>query len=100
MIGAVILKKGGGQKISGATSKTPFSCKVALLMRCEKVLISLKTRKLISHLVTSSDKLCLLLGGDAIMVFNYLNLDNSTAVYSTLVKITNRPYNPYQSLVL
>jgi len=33
---AVILKKGGGQKISGATSKTPFSCKVALLMRCEK----------------------------------------------------------------
>ena len=38
-MGAVILKKGGGQKISGATSKTPFSCKVALLMRCEKLFV-------------------------------------------------------------
>jgi len=38
MIGAVILKKGGGLKISGATLKTPFSCKVALLMRCEKLI--------------------------------------------------------------
>jgi hypothetical protein len=35
-VGAVILKKGGGVKRSGAASKTPFSCMVALLMRCEK----------------------------------------------------------------